>query len=237
MSENNSMILRWINFELKLIFRCSSSRKIVYSTILAILIPVVNKFLKINLDSDYLVIINLFVISFFSLGYAQYYYSWHSSHISFLLTKPISYWPFLIAKVVLLSLFSFFNLIVYCCVYYENLKMRETFFYYFLYNCGYLSFVVLYLGLYNTKKIDLKANDVFDNWNNASGVQLIIGVLFFAPPSIILMANKFCSLNLPVNYILGMIGFVFLMLSGLWLSFLVKKIKSRKYSLYNSYYQ
>jgi hypothetical protein len=237
MSKNNYKILRWIIFELKLIFRCSSSRKIVYSAIFVILLPIISKFLKSNLDSDYQIMINLFVISFFSLGYAQYYYSWHSSHISFLLIKPINYREFLLAKVILLSLFSFFNLLFCCCLYYMRLKILETFFCYFLYNSGFLSFVVLFMGLNNTKKIDLKAKEMFDNWNNASGLQIIIGVLFFAPPGIILVANKYCFLNLPINYILGMIGFVFLILSRFWLPFVSKKMQRKKYSLYNAYYQ
>ncbi len=228
-------IKKWLGLEMRLISRSSVTIKNIISLLFFTVVIIINKALDSDINSYINIYAHLFFIGGFSLIYGQNYYAIHSSHFSIIVCGHNSLKPFLLGKVILLSLLSFFLLLVLCGIFYNKQSTWIYFAGYFLYASTYLTFLTLYFGCSNHCKINLNNRAFLANLDSTSRSQFTIGLFYFAPPSVLLLFNRFLKTNLLPSTLISAIGLVCLLFSFALFRVVLNKLRKEKYSLYNAY--
>ena len=145
------------------------------------------------------------------INFGQFIPAWDSGYYKLLMSQNIKYKEYLKSKYTLMMMSAVIMFILSIPYVYFGWKILVIHFAAMVYNIGVNSYVLLYGGSFNRKKIDLTQRAAF-NYQGTGAVQWIIGFpLLLVPILLFYIPYKFIGFEAGIAtlIILGVIGIVF----------------------------
>jgi hypothetical protein len=217
-----------IMLEIRLIFRNARPRTLAIMSVLMILYGLLVFQEGMEVGYGFLLIPSFMITGLFMLSHGQLVIAWDSSHFDFLLVNNVSSYDILKSK------YQFFlgaNTLFFICslpyglfgniIFLVNTSM-------YLFNTGVTVYILLLLGVYNTKRVDL-TKSAFMNYQGFSGMTYLAILPAMALP--FLLFWPFSALGFPyLGFVfLAVIGAIGIALSGILIQKLATRLTSRKY--------
>lgn len=228
-----------ISLDLRLMMRNKRTKTILYMSPIFILYglmlyPDANKegFSSMNQESfsSMLVFIGIFMTGGMMISYVNYCFSFESSYFDTVLANYSDYRQYIRAKYILA--------ITMCTICYV-LTVPYVFFGYkillintatFLYNIGFLSFVMIYLSTYSTKRVDLNRSASF-NYQGMGASQWLSMLPGFLLPVLIFWPFKYFKVPYLGYVMIGVIGLAGLVFNKALLGIVTKQFMNRRYDM------
>ncbi|MBX3257035.1 MAG: hypothetical protein KF862_23065 [Chitinophagaceae bacterium] len=154
-----------------------------------------------NIESDPLHSSGISLYSFgltglFATSYGQYYFSWDAPHFSLLFTSPLRIKEYIKSKLLFIMIMTFLPATVLVpALLITDSTIIKYYLYFLVYNAGTAPLIVVYIALFNYRKIKIDSKGVFSNYEGVGKSNLLIGVLLCILPvlglTIALAANAF----------------------------------------------
>ncbi|WP_299105428.1 DUF5687 family protein [uncultured Tenacibaculum sp.] len=178
----------------------------------------------------------IFMTGGFAMNYGQFIPAWDSEHYRMYMSQNFSYRKFLESKWYLMIVMTVV-LFVLCTPYlYFGLHKYLLIVAGFFFNLGFTPLVMLYMGAFNKKRIDLDASG-FGNTQGTSAAQFIVMIpVLLMPILVYALINHFFSFNIAIISI-AMIGVTFFLLKKPLMNFIEKKYQQNKYATINGFKQ
>lgn len=178
----------------------------------------------------------IFMTGGFAMNYGQFIPAWDSEHYRMLMTQNVSYRGFLESKWYLMIVMTVV-LFVLCTPYlYFGINKYLLIVAGFFFNLGFTPLVMLFMGAFNKKRIDLNASG-FGNTQGTSAAQFIVMIPVLAMPMLIYaIVNKFVGFNAAVIAIAS-VGILSLLLKKPIMNLIEKKYQQNKYATIHGFKQ
>ena len=164
------------------------------------------------------------------LHYGQYLHSWDANYFDALMTQNISPYQYYRSKFLLFISMCTLAFILSLGFVFLGAHVLVLNFALFLYNIGVNAFLILLLGIYDAKKIDLTKNAAL-NWQGLGVAQYLITLpLMFGPVLIYLPFYLFNQANLGLM-VLAALGVTGLAFYKMLLKKLAQRLNARKYKM------
>lgn len=157
------------------------------------------------------VFVGIFVTGIFMINFGQFIPAWDSGYYKLLMSQNIKYKEYLNSKYTLMLMSAILMFVLSIPYVYFGWKVIVVHFAAMIYNIGVNSYVLLYGGSFNRKKIDLTQRAAF-NYQGTGAVQWIIGFpLLFIPMIFFYIPYKLIGFEAGIAtlILLGIIGIVF----------------------------
>ena len=162
--------------------------------------------------------------------YGQYLHSWDANYFDALMTKNISVYQYYRTKFLLFIGVCSLAFVVSLVYGFFGWKVMLVHFIAYLYNIGVNIYVILFLGVYAAKKIDLTKNAAY-TWQGLGAVQyLIMFPMTLAPMGIFLPFSYFDQPVLGL-VLIGTMGITGLIFHKPILKKMAERLNSRKYKM------
>ncbi|MBP6460622.1 MAG: hypothetical protein KA264_11070, partial [Crocinitomicaceae bacterium] len=221
--------------ELKFIFRNKKVRTMVLSSLFFIGVGM-NFYLQFNANSFKNVFSGIFVISMFSINYAQIIFAGISSHFDGFTTMSINVKTWLRSKYLICVITSTLSLVISMVymVFDTRIALFNVALYFFV--IGVIIPFLMYLSLFNYKPFNVVENKSFDfkalDWKSFIPLFGILGFPFCIYGICYLFGNVFV-----MYYILAGIGIIGLLTNGYWMKQIAFKFQSQKHKLAQGFRQ
>ena len=178
----------------------------------------------------------VFVTGGFAMNYGQFIPAWDSEHYRMLMSQNLSYRKFLESKWYLMVVMTII-LFVLCTPYlYFGINKYLLIVAGFFFNLGFTPLIMLYMGAFNKKRIDLSASG-FGNTQGTSAAQFIVMIPVLVMPMLIYaVVNKFLGFNAAVMAI-ALVGIIALLLKNTMMNLIEKKYQKNKYATIHGFKQ
>ncbi|MCD8421546.1 DUF5687 family protein [Tenacibaculum finnmarkense] len=176
----------------------------------------------------------LFVTGGFTLNYGQFIPAWDSAHYKMLMSQSFRYRKFLDSKwflMVGMTSILYFLSVPYL---YFGTKIFLMITCGAIFNIGFNSLFLLYIGSFNRKRIDI-TNFIFENMQVVSAIQYFSMILLIALPMLLFWVfNQFVGYNsgFIAVALVGIIGLVF---KNYFMNLIEKKYIKDKYAMINAF--
>jgi len=204
-------IAPFLQLDLKLLWRNKRPRSSIFILVIGLLYglffypnPVYKDFVPL------FVFVGIFVTGIFMINFGQFIPAWDSGYYKLLMSQNIKYKEYLNSKFSLMVISSVIMFILSIPYVYFGWKILLIHFAAMIYNLGVNSYVLLYAGSFNRKRIDLTQRAAF-NYQGTGAVQWLIGLpLMFVPMLFFYLPYKFINFEAGIAtlIILGGIGIV-----------------------------
>ena len=182
------------------------------------------------------VFVGIFVTGVFMINFGQFIPAWDSGYYKLLMSQNIKYKEYLNSKYSLMLASAVIMFILSIPYVYFGWNILLIHFAAMVYNIGINSYVLLYAGSFNRKKIDLTQRAAF-NYQGTGAVQWIVGFpLLFIPMLFFYIPYKFINFEsgIATLILLGVIGIVF---HQKLMTIITKKYFDSKYKMINAFEQ
>jgi len=182
------------------------------------------------------VFVGIFVTGIFMINFGQFIPAWDSGYYKLLMSQNIKYKEYLNSKYTLMMMSAIIMFLLSIPYVYFGWRVLVIHFAAMIYNIGVNSYVLLYGGSFNRKKIDLTQRAVF-NYQGTGAVQWIIGFpLLLIPVLLFYLPYKFIGFEAGIAtlIILGGIGIAF---HQKIMSFITKQYLKSKYKMISAFDQ
>ena len=182
------------------------------------------------------IFVGIFVTGIFMINFGQFIPAWDSGYYKLLMSQNIKYKEYLNSKYTLMMMSAIIMFVLSIPYVYFGWKILVIHFAAMIYNIGVNSYVLLYGGSFNRKKIDLTQRAAF-NYQGTGAVQWIIGFpLLLVPILIFYLPYKFIGFEAGIAtlIILGVIGIV---LHQKIMKVITKKYLTSKYKMISAFDQ
>ncbi|UII22532.1 DUF5687 family protein [Fulvivirga ligni] len=180
-----------------------------------------------------LIFVGIFMTGGFMINYGQFSFSWESSYFDTFLTKNLTYREIVESK---MKLFDYGSLVCFALTLpyvYFGYKIILIHIIAVLFNMGINSFFILYFTGKKPKRIDITKSSMF-NYEGTGAAQFLLILPCLVMPLLIYLA--FHLLNIPLIGVLmiGLIGFIGILLRNMFVNILVKRFNNYKYLIASS---
>ena len=177
---------------------------------------------------------SLFITGGFTLNYGQFIPAWDSAHYKMLMSQSFKYRKFLESKWILMVVMtSILYLLSFPYLYFGS-KIFLMITAGAVFNIGFNSLFLLYVGSFNRKKIDLNKSG-FGNTQGTSATQILIIIpLMLLPMLLFWVFNKFVGYNSGFIAVAS-VGIISLLLKKYAMNFIEKKYIKDKYVMINAF--
>lgn len=182
------------------------------------------------------VFVGIFVTGIFIINFGQFIPAWDSGYYKMLMSQNIKYKEYLNSKYKLMMASALIMFVLSIPYVYFGWKILLVHFAAMVFNIGVNTYVVLYAGSFNRKKIDLTQRAAF-NYQGTGAVQWLLGIpLLLFPVLLFYLPYKFINFGsgIAVLIILGIIGIVF---HEKIMKFITKKYLNSKYAMIQAFDQ
>ncbi|MDX6745591.1 DUF5687 family protein [Polaribacter sp. PL03] len=170
----------------------------------------------------------IFMTGGFAMNYGQFVPAWDSEHYRMLMTQNLSYRKFLDSKLFLMSVMTAVLFVLSTPYLYFGLDKYLLIVAGFFFNLGFTPLVMLYMGAFNKKRIDLNASG-FGNTQGTSAAQFIVMIpVLIIPMLVYFIVNKYLGFNIAVLAI-AIIGIISFLLKNPIMNIIEKKYQKNKY--------
>ena len=227
----------FIKNDIRLIMRNKRTKSVFFMSFLFLLYGLLFFTMDAYKDQNtFLVFVCIFITGGFTINYGQFIPAWDSEHYGLLMSQNISYRKFLESKwylMVLMTVFLFILSTPYLYFGIENylLIAAGAFF-----NIGFSSLLMLYIGSFNRKRIDLTKSG-FSNMQGTSAVQFIVLIpIMLFPMLIYASVNYFFGFHIAIGAIasVGILSFLF---KNTLMTIIERRYKKNKYAVVHAFKQ
>jgi len=158
-----------------------------------------------------LIFISIFITGMFTLNYGQFIPAWDSAYYSMLMSQNIRYRKFLDSKWYLTTVMTLVLLVLSLPYVYFGWNILLLIIAGAIFNIGFNSLFVLFMGAFNRKRIDLDRS-AFANYQGTSATQFLMMLPILGFPMLIYYGfNKFIGFNAAIIAIavVGFFGIIF----------------------------
>jgi hypothetical protein len=180
------------------------------------------------------IFVGVFVTGIFMINFGQFIPAWDSGYYKLLMSQNIKYKEYLNSKYTLMIIGSTVLFILSIPYVYFGWDILVIHFASLIYNIGVNSYVLLYGGSFNRKKINLSQRAVF-NYQGTGAVQWIIGFpLLLFPVLIFYLPYKIINFEAGITtlIILGGLGIMF---HQKLMNFITKRYLKSKYEMISAF--
>ena len=178
----------------------------------------------------------IFMTGGFAMNYGQFIPAWDSEHYRMLMTQNVSYRGFLESKWYLMVVMTVVLFILSTPYLYFGIHKYLLIVAGFFFNLGFTPLVMLFMGAFNKKRIDLNASG-FGNTQGTSAAQFLVMIPVMVVPMIIyFVVNKFVGFNAAVVTI-ALVGIISLLLKKPIMNVIEKKYQQNKYATIHGFKQ
>jgi hypothetical protein len=229
--ENKGLLNTLVVQELKLILRHKRSRSSLLVAVLFLLYPLFIFGMGKETHSNVMVIIaSIFFTGIFIMQYGQFLWSWNTNQMDFFLTKinPYTLW-----------VESRYRLLLYSALITSVLSIPYVYFGYeimfamimaALYNIGINSMLIIRMGLWSPKPIELDKSSMM-NYQGVGAAQFLVGLPVIIGPSVIYAIFSSISNHTIGILSMGIVGIIGIFLRKQFFNAISKKLKKDKYKL------
>jgi hypothetical protein len=183
---------------------------------------------KFNMAGGFPVFIGIFMTGGIMISYLNYCFSYESNHFDTILANYTDYKQYIRAKylfAVAICSISFFLTIPYG-LYGKHILLINTAT--FLYNIGFLSFTMLFISTYSTKRIDMTRSASF-NYQGMGASNWLSMLPGFLLPVLILWPFNHYKIPLAGYTLIAVIGLAGLVLNRQLLDIVTRQFMKRRY--------
>jgi hypothetical protein len=218
-----------IALEIKLMWRNKRTRMIIYLFPIFVLYGLFFYPQPIYREGfAFLIFVGFFITGGMMLSYINYAFGWESSYFDAILTSNIDFNKYLKVKfifAILLSTICFIVTIPYVLFGWKILIVNISL---YLYNIGFLLFILLYMSTFNKKRIDLARGAAF-NYQGISAMNWLAILPGFLLPVILALPFRLAGYPYAGILFLGILGVTGLAFHKSLLKQIVKNLEKRKY--------
>ena len=219
----------FIKNDIRLIWRNKRTKAMFFMSFVFLLFGIV--FFKLDTYKDqqiWHIYSAVFITGGFTLNYGQFVPAWDSEHYRMLMTQNLSYRKFLESKWYLMTVMTIILFVLATPYLYFGLDKYLLVVAGFFFNVGFSSIVMLYMGSFNKKRIELTASGL-TNTQGTSAAQFIVMIPILIIPIIIYtLISKFYGFNAAIIAI-ALIGIIAFLLKNPLMNFIEKKYQQKKY--------
>ncbi len=227
----------YLSLELKMITRNKRAKTALFGAVFLLLYGfIAYKNPTIEKQEFFLVLIGLLITGSFSISYGQFTPAWHSQYYSFLMTRNVGtkdmlntqYFLFITATIIAL-IFSTIYLIFGVKILMVNAVMA-------LFNIGFTSHLVLWMGSFSSKPIDLSQSS-FMNYQGTGASQWIMSLIIILVPILLFVLLNYligATLSYGVFATIGILGAVF---HNNLMNIIIKRYNENKHRMIFAYKQ
>jgi hypothetical protein len=182
------------------------------------------------------IFVGIFTTGIFMINFGQFIPAWDSGYYKLLMCQNIKYKEYLNSKYSLMLISAIVMFILSIPYVYFGWRILLINFAAMIYNIGVNSYVLLYAGSFNRKKIDLTQRAAF-NYQGTGAVQWLVGIpLLLVPMGIFYLSYKVVGFEagLLTLIILGGLGIIF---HQKIMKFITKQYLNSKYKMINAFDQ
>jgi hypothetical protein len=230
-------IAPFLQLDLKLLWRNKRPRSSIFILVIGLLYglffypnPMYSEFVWLY------VFVGIFVTGIFMINFGQFIPAWDSGYYKLLMSQNVKYKEYLHSKYALMIMSSIIMFILSIPYVYFGWKILVVHFGAMVYNLGVNTYIMLYAGSFNRKKIDLTQRAAF-NYQGTGAVQWLVGFpLLFIPVGIFYIPYKFIGFEAGVItlIILGGIGII---LHQKLMNVITKKYLKSKHKMISAFEQ
>lgn len=227
----------FIKNDIRLIWRNKRTKMVFFMSFFFLLFGLVFFTVKTYRDSEIWQLYGcIFLTGGFAMNYGQFVPAWDSEHYRMLMTQNFSYRKFLESKWFLMVVMTVVLFILSTPYIYFGLDKYLLIVAGFFFNIGFTPLVMLYMGAFNKKRIDLGASG-FGNTQGTSAAQFIVMLPVLVFPIIIYaIVNYFVGFNAAIIAIAA-VGIISILLRNSIMNFIEKKYQQKKYSTLHGFKQ
>lgn len=218
--------------ELKLILRHKRTRSLIIMSLFFMLYGFF--FYKRDLiernEINMLIFASVFMTGSSITMYGQFMFGWQASYFDSLLVNKVELKSFIAAKFLLFSILSTLVLLITSLYGLISLKVLYIQLAAYFYNLGIGTVIVLYSATWNAKAIDLSKRGTF-NYQGLSASQFILTIPYFLVPYAFYFPFSYSGHPYWGVVCLGSAGLIGLLTRKYWITFLVKTLDKRKYTI------
>lgn len=172
----------------------------------------------------------IFMIGFTTMVYGQSVFAWQSSHFDGLLVSRIDLRDYLKGKMLLFTLTATISLLLTSFYGFLSPKLLLLHLAMYFYIVGFATVLVLYIGSYNYKRMDLNSSASF-NYQGVGATQWLLMIPFMAVPYLIYW--PFHHMHQPYLGLgaIGLFGLIMLLSRNFWLSLILKQFEKQRYKI------
>jgi len=230
-------IAPFLQLDLKLLWRNKRPRSSIFMLVIGLLYglffypnPVYKEMVPM------FIFVGIFITGIFMINFGQFIPAWDSGYYKLLMSQNIKYKEYLNSKYMLMTMSAIIMFILSIPYVYFGWEILVIHFAAMVYNIGINSYVLLYGGSFNRKKIDLTQRAAF-NFQGTGAVQWLVGFpLLLFPILIFYIPYKFIGFEAGVAtlILLGVIGIVF---HQKIMKMITKKYQKSKYEMISAFDQ
>ncbi len=220
-----------ISLDIRLMMRNKRTKTILYMSPIFILYglmlyPDANR----QAFSSMLLFIGIFMTGGMMISYVNYCFSFESSYFDTILANYSDYRQYIRAKYILsitMCTICYVLTVPYVFYGYKILLINTAT---FLYNIGFLSFVMIYLSTYSTKRVDLNRSASF-NYQGMGASQWLSMLPGFLLPVLIFWPFKYFKVPYLGYVMIGVIGLAGLVFNKALLGIVTRQFMNRRYDM------
>jgi len=227
----------FLQLDLKLIYRNKRPRSSLFILVIGLLYGLFFYPNPTYQNWDFLfVLVGIFVTGIFMINFGQFIPAWDSGYYKLLMSQNIKYKEYLKSKYTLMMLSAIILFILSIPYVYFGWKILLIHFAAMVYNIGVNSYVLLFAGSFNRKKIDLTQRAAF-NYQGTGVVQYLLGFpLMLIPMGFFYLPYKLINFEsgIATLILLGALGIIF---HQKLMTFITKKYIKSKYKMIDAFGQ
>lgn len=181
-------------------------------------------------QSGFLVFVGIFMSGGLMMNYLNYAFGYESNYFDGILTRKIDMSRYIRAKVtigMLISTFCYFVTIPYVFFGWKILLINTIT---YLFNIGFLCFVLMFLATYNKMRMDLSRSSSF-NYQGVSAMNWLVLFPAFLLPVLIYVPFSQAGLEYAGLAVIGLIGVTGFLFRKIWIRQITGSFFSRKYTM------
>jgi hypothetical protein len=219
----------FIKNDIRLIWRNKRTKTVFFMSFFFLLFGLMFFTVKTYRDSEIWQLYGcIFLTGGFAMNYGQFVPAWDSEHYRMLMTQNFSYRKFLESKLFLMTVMTIILFILSTPYIYFGVDKYLLIVAGFFFNLGFTPMVMLYMGAFNKKRIDLSASG-FGNTQGTSAAQFIVMIPVLVLPIIIYaIVDYFLGFNAAIIAIAA-VGVISFLLRKPIMNMIEKKYQKNKY--------
>ena len=175
-----------------------------------------------------LIFVGTFMTGGMTMNYLNYAFGYESNHFDGILTSRVDMDLYIKAKLSIGMLISTVCFIITIPYLFFDIEILLINFVTFLFNLGFLSFVLLYMATFNKKRMDLSKGSSF-NYQGVGAANWLVLLPAFILPLLIFVPFWLLGYRYAGLAAIGFVGIVGLLTRKIWIKAIERNFYKRKY--------
>ncbi len=230
-------IAPFLQLDLRLIWRNKRTRSTIYLMAIGLLYGLFFYPNPSYADKEWVhIFVGIFVTGIFLINFGQFIPAWDSEYYKLLMSQNIRYKDYLKSKYFLMTASAVILFILSIPYVYFGWKILLVHFVAMLYNIGINTYVLLYAGAYNRKRIDLTQKSAF-NFQGTGAVQWIVGIPLLIVPMVIFLLISYLVNFEAACAVLSLMSLIGIVLHQKTIKLITKKYLKVKHQMITAFEQ